>query len=273
MQEKESKMIQSAEINGNLMTYVEAGAPEAPTIVLLTGWAQDHRLFKNVVPHLANDFHVLSPDWRGHNPDRILSGDFTSADLADDVLALVEYKKVANKFHLISHSHGCWVNLEVCDRLGTAALDRTVVIDWLMEPHPNFFSQVVEGRDPARYEAARRSMFDEWASATTNEDVLNHIYNEMPSFGGEMWMRANREIETAYRKWSSPLKRMAAMKEKPQVLHIFSQPLAEEYREMQARFAAQNTWFHPHHLPGHTHFPSLENGPKVAQIARDFLLG
>jgi pimeloyl-ACP methyl ester carboxylesterase len=246
------------------MTYKEYGAATLPPLLLLSGWAQDHRLFKNVAPRLQDDFHVFALNWRGHDPKVPLEGDFGTAELADDVIEFVDDAGL-DGFRMVSHSHGCWVNLEVCDRLGAGVIDTTVVIDWLMEPHDGFLTQVREGRVPEKYEAARQSMFDEWAATTDNVDVLHHIYEEMPSFGGEMWMRSNREIENAYTTWGSPLKRMEALGGKVEVTHLFSQPLLESYRTMQDDYARENPWFHPVYIPGNTHFPSLENGEQVAR--------
>ena len=255
--------MKSLTINGELLTYKEYGNPEAPAIIMLSGWAQDNRLFKNVAPILAESHYVICPDYRGHNPELLLCKDFTSNDLADDIVELIGALGLKD-FRLVSHSHGCWVNIEICDRLGYDALDKTVLIDWLMEPHPGFEQQLADGQDFEKYAAGRKSMFDEWASRTDNGDVLNHIYNEMPSFGGAMWRRACREIASGYGKWGSPLKRMSALERKPAVAHVFSQPLAAEYREMQQAFSKGNPWFTPVYVPGETHFPSLENGPAVA---------
>ena len=71
-------------INGHPITYVEYGDKDAHTVVLLSGWAQDHRLFKTLAPELAKDFHVLCPNYRGHDPDQTLLGDFTKDDMVDD---------------------------------------------------------------------------------------------------------------------------------------------------------------------------------------------
>ncbi|MDE1180511.1 alpha/beta hydrolase [Paraburkholderia sp.] len=255
--------MKSLQINGELLTYTDYGNPASPAIIMLSGWAQDYRLFKNVAPILAESYYVICPDYRGHNPDMLLCADFTSDDLASDIVELVKRLELT-KFHLVSHSHGCWVNIEICERLGYATLDKTVLIDWLMEPHPGFDRQLADGQDIELYAAGRKSMADEWASKTDNEDVLNHIYNEMPSFGGAMWRRACREIAKGYAKWGSPLERMSALERKPAVAHIFSQPLAQAYRDMQADFAKLNPWFTPVYIAGETHFPSLENGPQVA---------
>lgn len=258
--------MQSMTINGHPITYVEYGKAGNDTLILLPGWAQDHRLFKNLAPLLAADFHVICLNYRGHDGDQTLLSDFTEADLVDDTADFVGRKQLGS-FHLVSTSHGCWVNIDLCERFGRTKLDRTVVIDWLMQPHPGFYKQLDDGQHPERYQAGRQSFFDEWIASTDNADVINHIQAEMPWFSGEMWMRACREIERGYRKWGSPLDRMRALADKPAVLHIYSQPLSEDYRRFQSAFAAENPWFEPYHIPGQTHFPTLESpGPVAAAI-------
>ncbi|WP_158811773.1 alpha/beta fold hydrolase [Beijerinckia sp. L45] len=257
----------SVTINNHPMTYTESGKGNPHALVLLSGWAQDDRLFKNLEPLLAKDFHVLCPNYRGHDAEQTLHGDFTEADLVDDVAQFIAAKKLEN-FHLVSTSHGCWVNIDLCDKLG---LDRTMVIDWLMTPHDGFYQQLKDGQDPERYQLGRQSFFDEWVAATDNADVINHIRTEMPWFKGEMWMRACREIEKAYRHWGSPLDRMQALAKKPEVLHIYSQPLSAEYRDFQAAFAKDHPWFHPCHVTGQTHFPTLESPVAVSEAIRSFV--
>lgn len=261
--------MKSVFVNDTLMTYSEAGDADAPTLLLLSGWAQDQRLFKNLVPLLANDFHVVCPDWRGHDPAQTVTRDFSAQDLALDLIQFAEALGLG-QYHMVSTSHGCWVNIQVCENLGTARLDKTVVIDWLMQPHPGFWQQLTEGQDPQRYAAGRQSFFDEWAATTSNADVLNHLRSEMPAYSGEMWRRACREIESAYRTWGSPLQRMAGLADKPEVCHIYSQPLSEDYRRLQQDFAASNPWFHPCHIQGTTHFPTLESPQAVAAAIRSF---
>lgn len=261
--------MQCVDLNGTRMTYTESGDSTAPTLLLLSGWCQDHRLFKTLAPELARDFHVICLNWRGHDDQQTLAGDFTSQDLADDLLGFIDAKQL-DDVRLVSTSHGCWVNIEVCERLGAERIPGTVVIDWLMQPHPGFWQQLAQGQHPSDYAAGRQSFFDEWAAATDNADVLNHLKVEMPWFDGEMWRRACREIESNYRRWNSPLDRMSAIASKPRVRHIYSQPLSDDYRRMQLDFAASNGWFDPCHIPGNTHFPSLENPVAVARAIREF---
>jgi pimeloyl-ACP methyl ester carboxylesterase len=260
--------MQSLTINNHPMTYTESGPAGAKTLVLLSGWAQDDRLFKTLAPILAKDFHVICPNYRGHDQAQTLHGDFTESDLVDDVAAFIKEKGLSD-VHFVSTSHGCWVNIDLCERM---KIDRTVVIDWLMQPHDGFFQQLKDGQDPDRYQIGRQSFFDEWVEATDNADVINHIRNEMTFFHGTMWMRACREIEKAYRHWGSPLDRMKAVPFELKVRHIYSQPLSAEYRKFQTDFAAGNPWFEPVHIEGRTHFPTLENPGPVANAIRAFYM-
>jgi pimeloyl-ACP methyl ester carboxylesterase len=85
-----STFMESVTINNHPMTYVESGQSNPRTLVLLSGWAQDDRLFKNLAPFLAKDFHVVCPNYRGHDAEQTLHGDFTAADLVDDVEAFIK---------------------------------------------------------------------------------------------------------------------------------------------------------------------------------------
>lgn len=45
--------------------YREAGRPGAPQVVLLHGFPTSSHMFRNLLPELARDFHVLAPDYPG----------------------------------------------------------------------------------------------------------------------------------------------------------------------------------------------------------------
>jgi pimeloyl-ACP methyl ester carboxylesterase len=52
-------------INGVGVFYREAGAKEAPTIVLLHGYPSSSREFDTLIPLLATRFHLVAPDFPG----------------------------------------------------------------------------------------------------------------------------------------------------------------------------------------------------------------
>jgi pimeloyl-ACP methyl ester carboxylesterase len=45
--------------------YREAGADDAPTILLLHGFPTSSNMFRNLIPRLATSFHVVAPDYPG----------------------------------------------------------------------------------------------------------------------------------------------------------------------------------------------------------------
>jgi pimeloyl-ACP methyl ester carboxylesterase len=54
-----------ATIQGRKLFYREAGAPDAPAIVLLHGFPTSSYMFRNLIPALAEHYHVIAPDHLG----------------------------------------------------------------------------------------------------------------------------------------------------------------------------------------------------------------
>jgi pimeloyl-ACP methyl ester carboxylesterase len=54
-----------ATVNGRKVFYREAGAPSAPTIILLHGFPTSSFMFRDLIPLLADRFHVIAPDYIG----------------------------------------------------------------------------------------------------------------------------------------------------------------------------------------------------------------
>ena len=65
---------QRALVNGKTIFYREAGAKDAPTILLLHGFPTSSHMFRNLIPILAQRYHVIAPDLPGFGfsdaPDR-----------------------------------------------------------------------------------------------------------------------------------------------------------------------------------------------------------
>jgi len=55
----------STEIEGLKVFYREAGRKNAPTVLLLHGFPTSSHMFRNLIPKLANDYHVIAPDFPG----------------------------------------------------------------------------------------------------------------------------------------------------------------------------------------------------------------
>ncbi len=55
----------TVEIDGLEIFYREAGPKDAPTILLLHGFPTSSHMFRNLMPALADEFHVVAPDYPG----------------------------------------------------------------------------------------------------------------------------------------------------------------------------------------------------------------
>lgn len=66
--------IKSINVHGNKVFYREAGPKKAAHILLLHGYPTSSHMFRNLIPLLANSYHVIAPDLPGFGfsdaPDR-----------------------------------------------------------------------------------------------------------------------------------------------------------------------------------------------------------
>jgi len=87
----------TATVDGTRVFYREAGPTSAPTLVLLHGFPSSSHMFRNLIPALADRYHVIAPDYPGFGhsdmPDRAQFR-YTFATLTDHVDALLTQLKV-----------------------------------------------------------------------------------------------------------------------------------------------------------------------------------
>ena len=55
----------TATVDGYEIFYREAGPADAPAIVLLHGYPTSSFMFRELIPLLADDYHVIAPDHLG----------------------------------------------------------------------------------------------------------------------------------------------------------------------------------------------------------------
>jgi pimeloyl-ACP methyl ester carboxylesterase len=56
---------QHATVNGLKIFYREAGSKSSPTVVLLHGFPSSSHMFRDLIPQLADKFHIIAPDYVG----------------------------------------------------------------------------------------------------------------------------------------------------------------------------------------------------------------
>ncbi len=64
-QNQPQTMHRSVEIDGLDIFYREAGPAGAPTVLLLHGFPTSSHMFRNLIPRLADRFHLVAPDFPG----------------------------------------------------------------------------------------------------------------------------------------------------------------------------------------------------------------
>ena len=62
---KSQVLNKTVEVNGVEIFYREAGNKDAPTILLLHGYPTSSHMFRNLMVDLADDYHLLAPDYPG----------------------------------------------------------------------------------------------------------------------------------------------------------------------------------------------------------------
>ncbi|WP_040809038.1 SDR family oxidoreductase [Nocardia concava] len=95
--------------NGDIeLAVYEQGVADGPVIVLVHGWPDSHRLWDNVIPHLADRFRVISYDSRGHGRSTD-PGDFRGfaiPELATDFFAVIDAVSPDEPVHVLAHDWG-----------------------------------------------------------------------------------------------------------------------------------------------------------------------
>lgn len=96
---------------GLKLHYSDWGNPDAPPLVLVHGMADHGRSWDRVAPVLAERFHVMALDLRGHgDSDWAPGGGYSVLQHASDLAALVQQQSLA-PLTIVAHSLGGSVSL------------------------------------------------------------------------------------------------------------------------------------------------------------------
>ncbi|MCH0564457.1 SDR family oxidoreductase [Streptomyces sp. MUM 2J] len=91
------------------LCVAELGDPGRPTVVLVHGYPDSKEVWSEVASRLADRFHVVLYDVRGHgrsSAPRPLRGGFTLEKLTDDFLAVANAVSPGRPVHLVGHDWG-----------------------------------------------------------------------------------------------------------------------------------------------------------------------
>ncbi|NEC87851.1 SDR family oxidoreductase [Streptomyces sp. SID12501] len=91
------------------LCVAELGDPADPTVILVHGYPDTKEVWSEVAARLADRFHVVLYDVRGHGGSttpRPLRGGFTLEKLTDDFLAVADAVSPDRPVHLVGHDWG-----------------------------------------------------------------------------------------------------------------------------------------------------------------------
>ncbi len=110
---------QHAAIQGHKIFYRESGSTTNATMVLLHGFPSSSHMFRELIPHLANHFHVVAPDYLGFGySDAPAAADFryTFDNITAHVEELLFTTLNLKKFSIYVQDYGAPVGFRIASR-------------------------------------------------------------------------------------------------------------------------------------------------------------
>jgi len=108
-----------ASVRGRRHFYRETGSEGAPTIVLLHGFPSSSHMFRDLIPKLADKFHVIAPDYVGFGySDMPLVGEFeyTFDNLAAHVEELLLSRLGLKTFSIYVQDYGAPIGYRIASK-------------------------------------------------------------------------------------------------------------------------------------------------------------
>ncbi|WP_394653749.1 alpha/beta fold hydrolase [uncultured Sphingomonas sp.] len=144
---------------GVTLAAAVAGDPANPPVILLHGFPESHRTWRDVIPDLARDHYVIAPDQRGFAGSSKPEGveNYTPDRIVADLIALADHFRI-DRFTLVGHDWGgaiAWMAaLQRPDRIA-----KLVIVN---APHPLVFQRSLfddaEQRASSQYITAFRNL-------------------------------------------------------------------------------------------------------------------
>ncbi len=123
---------------GVTLNVALAGDPANPPVIMLHGFPESHRTWREIAPRLANKFFLVMPDQRGFagsdHPEDV--SDYRTDQLVDDIYALADALSL-QQFALVGHDWGGAISWPAALR-GDRRLTRLAIIN---APHPVIFQK------------------------------------------------------------------------------------------------------------------------------------
>ncbi|MEU4709727.1 alpha/beta hydrolase [Nocardia salmonicida] len=108
----------TVEIQGRSVFYREAGEANKPTLLLLHGFPSSSAMFRNLIPALADDYHVIAPDHLGFGQSAMPTVD--EFDYSFDALTAITLELLdtlgVDRFAIYIQDYGAPIGLRIASR-------------------------------------------------------------------------------------------------------------------------------------------------------------
>ncbi|MGP1309422.1 MAG: alpha/beta fold hydrolase [Phycisphaerales bacterium] len=108
----------TVDIDGVSVFYREAGPKDAPVVLLLHGFPTSSHMFRNLIPHLAERYRVIAPDYPGFGHSDMppmTQFDYTFDNYADLVDSFLDALHI-ERFSLYVMDYGAPVGFRILER-------------------------------------------------------------------------------------------------------------------------------------------------------------
>jgi 3-oxoadipate enol-lactonase len=163
--------------------YWEDGEKDQPLVVLLHGACVDHHSFDLILPVIAEKYHVVTMDNRGHGLSQPMGEAYTTALAVEDTLAVLQAVG-CEKAVFIGHSNGTYIAQELAFRypervLSLVLLDGTCITwvrsafeKWLVDTSPVWFKVWP-------YENLKKTSAKMMANKQEGKDYIYRAYSQL----------------------------------------------------------------------------------------------
>jgi pimeloyl-ACP methyl ester carboxylesterase len=149
---------QYAAVRGQKLFYREAGNKDAPVVVLLHGFPSSSHMFRDLIPKLAERFHVIAPDYVGFGYSDAPSASefrYTFDNLAEHVEELLFDVLGLKKFSIYVQDYGAPVGYRIASR-------RQDAVEAIVVQNGNAYAEGIgAGFDPIKPFWAQRNVESE----------------------------------------------------------------------------------------------------------------
>lgn len=251
------------------IAYDDHGAGQ-PTLLFLPGWCGPRSLFEPLTDRLASRCRTLTLDWRGHGESEPAAGDFGTAELVEDAVAVIE-ESGSDAVVPVAVAHAGWVAIELRRRLGPQRVPQVVFLDWMvLGVPPGFLGALAAMANPATTRAVVEQVAHMWV-ADLDLPSLSAYVASMAAAPDAMWARGAQAIAAAFEQYGTPLETIAGLDPPPATLHLYAQPPDPTYLEGQRAYAAAHPWFRVERLDASSHFPMFEVPDVIAARLQEFV--